>query len=162
GFANARFADEHRIVLSPPAQHFNRALKLARAANHRIELALTGALGEIDAVGPQRISSGSRTWFFPDAARRRERGAGARRRHFRDAVRDVVEHVEPRDALIGEELRRETLRLLKDRRQDVADRRFAPLSALHVEDRRLQNAPERSRLLRVAIGLASLSLNGLI
>ena len=45
-------------------------------------------------------------------------------RRLRDAVRDVLEHVEPRDALLGEQLRGVRLRLLQDRRADVAGLHF--------------------------------------
>ena len=40
GLADAGFADEHRVVLAPAAEHFDRALQLVGAADQRIEQAL--------------------------------------------------------------------------------------------------------------------------
>ena len=62
-------------------------------------------------------------------------------------MRDVLEHVEPGDALAGEQLRGVRPVLLERRRDDVARMDFLPPGALHVEHRRLQHAPERERLL---------------
>ena len=43
GLADAGFADEHRVVLAPAAEHFHRPLQLVAAADQRIELAGRGA-----------------------------------------------------------------------------------------------------------------------
>ncbi len=43
GLADARVADEHRVVLAPPAENLDRALELVGAADERIELAGPGA-----------------------------------------------------------------------------------------------------------------------
>ena len=72
-------------------------------------------------------------------------------------MRDVLEHVEPRDALLRQQLRGVGLGLLQDRRADVAGLHFAALRALHVQHRGLQHAAERRRLLRLAL-LAALEL----
>ena len=80
---------------------------------------------------------------------RRIRSAG--RRRFRDAVRDVLEDVEPRDALLREQDRRLGLRLLQNRREDVADLGVLPLRALHVHDRGLQDPAECRRLFRFVL-----------
>ena len=40
GLADARLADQHRIVLGAPLQDLDRAADLVVAADHRIELAL--------------------------------------------------------------------------------------------------------------------------
>ena len=77
--------------------------------------------------------------------------------HLADAVRDVLEHVEPRHALRGEELRRVRLGLLERGRQHVARLDFLPPRALHVQHRRLQHAAERHRLVRLLL-LAALEL----
>ena len=50
GLADARLADEHRIVLGAARQHLDDAADLLVAANHRIELALARQLGQIAAV----------------------------------------------------------------------------------------------------------------
>ena len=47
--ADARLADEHRVVLGPPGQDLHDPLDLALAADHRVELAFPGQLGEVAA-----------------------------------------------------------------------------------------------------------------
>ncbi len=49
-FADARLADEHGIVLGAARQHLDDAADFLVAADDRIELALAGALDQIDAV----------------------------------------------------------------------------------------------------------------
>ncbi len=56
GLADARLADQHRIVLGPPLQDLDRAPDLVVAPDHRVELALARALGEIDRVLLQRLA----------------------------------------------------------------------------------------------------------
>ena len=55
GLADARVTDEHRVVLSPPAQDLHRPLQFDRAADQRVELALARAFREVERVGGQRI-----------------------------------------------------------------------------------------------------------
>ena len=55
GLADARLADQHRIVLGPPRQHLDGAADLLIAADDRIELAVARRLGEIAGVFLQRI-----------------------------------------------------------------------------------------------------------
>ncbi len=50
GLADARVADEHRVVLRPAAQDLDDALDLVVAADDGIELALAREVGEIAAV----------------------------------------------------------------------------------------------------------------
>ena len=66
-------------------------------------------------------------------------------------MREVFEHVESRDALLGEQRRGPGLRLLQDGRNQIADLRFLTLRALHVQHRSLQRAAEGRRLLRLAL-----------
>ena len=49
GLADAGFADEHRVVLGAPGQHLHDPLDLLAAPDHRIQLALAGAGGEVAA-----------------------------------------------------------------------------------------------------------------
>ncbi len=42
GLADARLADQHRIVLGAAAEHLHHAADLVVAADHRVELALAG------------------------------------------------------------------------------------------------------------------------
>ena len=46
--ADAGLADEHRVVLGAPGEHLHDAADLGVPADHRVELALAGALGEVD------------------------------------------------------------------------------------------------------------------
>ena len=54
--ADARLADQHRIVLGAPLQDLDRAPDLVVAADHRVELAFAGALGEVDRVLLERLA----------------------------------------------------------------------------------------------------------
>ncbi len=72
-------------------------------------------------------------------------------RRLGNAVREVFEHVEPGDSLLRQQRRRPRLRLLQDGRDQIADLRFLPLRALHVQHRRLQRTAERRRLLGLAL-----------
>jgi hypothetical protein len=56
GLAHAGFADQHRVVLGAALQHLDGAADLVVAADHRVELALFGALGQIDGVFLQRLA----------------------------------------------------------------------------------------------------------
>ena len=60
GFADARLADEHRVVLGAARKHLDHAPDLFVASDHRIELALRGQLRQIAAVFFQRFVSGFR------------------------------------------------------------------------------------------------------
>ena len=55
GLADARLADEHRVVLRAARQHLDDAADLVVAADDRVELALTGHLGEITSVALERL-----------------------------------------------------------------------------------------------------------
>ncbi len=54
--ADARLADQHRIVLGAPLQDLDRAADLVVAPDHRVELALARALGQVEAVFLQRLA----------------------------------------------------------------------------------------------------------
>ena len=53
--ADAGLADQHRIVLRAARQHLDDAPDLLVAADHRIELALAGELGQVAAVALERL-----------------------------------------------------------------------------------------------------------
>ncbi len=55
GLANARFADQHRVVLHAARQHLDDPANFLVAADHRIELALLGELGQITAIFFERF-----------------------------------------------------------------------------------------------------------
>ena len=45
--ADARLADQHRVVLGPPGEDLHDPLDLTAASDHRVELVLAGELGEV-------------------------------------------------------------------------------------------------------------------
>ena len=55
GLADARLADQDRVVLGAPRQHLDHAPDLLVAADHRVELALLGELGEVAAEALERL-----------------------------------------------------------------------------------------------------------
>ncbi len=55
GLADARLADEHRVVLRAARQHLDDAADLLVAADDRVELALARQLGEVAAVALERL-----------------------------------------------------------------------------------------------------------
>ncbi len=56
GFTDARLADQHRIILGAPLQNLNGAADFIIAANHRIELALFSAFGQVNRVLLQSLT----------------------------------------------------------------------------------------------------------
>ncbi len=56
GLAHAGLADQHRVVLGAPLQDLDRAADLVVAADHRVELALARALGQVERVLLQRLA----------------------------------------------------------------------------------------------------------
>lgn len=50
GLADARVADQHRVVLAAPGQHLDGLLDLLVTADHRVDTAVAGQVGEIAAV----------------------------------------------------------------------------------------------------------------
>ena len=84
GLADTRLADQHRVVLGAPLQHLDRATDLVVAADDRVELALLGALGQVDGVFLERLAAllGVRVVHFLAAAHVLDR---ALQRPFHDA-----------------------------------------------------------------------------
>ena len=76
GLADAGLADEHRVVLGAAAQHLHDAADLGVAADDRVELAVAGDGGQVDAVLLQRLVGvlGVGAGDARAAADRRERG----------------------------------------------------------------------------------------
>ena len=58
GLADAGLADQHRVVLGAAGENLDDAADLFVAADHRIELALRGELGQIAAVFFERFVGG--------------------------------------------------------------------------------------------------------
>jgi hypothetical protein len=81
GLANAGVSDEHGVVLGAPGQHLYGGLYLVGPPDDRIQLALTGHLGEVPAVlvegrrGARRLT---RLATFVDTAHYRPTQLGVR------------------------------------------------------------------------------------
>ena len=123
GLADSSLADEHGIVLAPAQQHVHRALEFLLAADQRIDFAVSGALGQIDCVGVERLGRRQLALAVFVAAFMLVAVAidrilvglvgvlvvfGAR---LRDSVRDEIDHVEAGDALFLEKENRRAIRI---------------------------------------------------
>jgi hypothetical protein len=165
GFSDSRVADEDRVVLAAAAEDLHRPLQLVGPANQRIEFASFRASGEIGGVRAERIARACAAAFAAAGLGiRAVRALALTRidvRRLGDSVSDVLQHVEPRDPVRGEQLRRVRLVLLQRCRQHVTRLNFLPPRALHVQHCRLQDPPERKCLLRLFL-LAARELLDLI
>ena len=56
GLADTRFPDQNGVVLGTPLQHLDSAADLVVTADHGIELALFGALRQVDGIFFQRLA----------------------------------------------------------------------------------------------------------
>ena len=125
GLADAGLADEDRVVLAAAAEHLDGALELVLAADQRIDLPGRRLLDEVDGVRLQRIVDRLRAVSSPSASSpaRRLRPAAAPATRPRDPssdpVRDEVEDVEPRDALLLEQVDRVRVALAVERDQHL-------------------------------------------
>ena len=156
--AHAGLAHEHRIVLAAAAEDLDRPLQFLGAPDQRIELAGCGALAQVDRVRGERVSCRAALLVviaLLAGMAQLARLVLVRHGHLADAVRDVVEHVEAGDALRGEQLGRVGLLLLEHRGEHVPGPHFIASGALHVQDGRLQHAPEGERLLGLAVAAAA-------
>ena len=81
GLADAGLADQHGVVLRAPRQHLDHAADLLVAADHRVELACAGQLGEVAPVALERLVLllGVLVGDALAAANLGERGRGRRR-----------------------------------------------------------------------------------
>ena len=148
GLADPGVADIERVVLRPPAQDLDRAVDLGLAADQRVDLAALGLLVEVDAIGVERVVRP----LLPLLAALLLLGAlhpaglGAAGR-LGDAVRDVVDRVEPGHVLLLQEIDGVALALGEHRDQHVGAGHLLAPRGLHVDRGALQHALEaRGRL----------------
>ena len=148
--ANASLAHQQRIVLAPAHQHLDDALQLALAADQRVDPTLAGGCVEIGGVLLQRAlgvgvaSPLGRGLLRLVLARLLLLGLG-------DAVRDVVDHIQPGDALLMQVIDGVRILLAEDGDQHVGPRDLllAVGGGLHVHDGPLDDPLEAQRGLRV-------------
>src|SRR5215475_10516132 len=135
-------------VLPTPAEHVHRALELALAADERVDAAGGRLLDQVDGEGGERIARrrGLVVVTAGITLGRRRLGRG-----LRDAVRQVRDDVEPRDALLGQEEGGVRVGLPEDRGQQVGAVDLVAAGRLHVCRRALEDALESERLLRWAL-----------
>ena len=73
GLAHARLADEHRVVLGPPRQHLDDPADLLVPADHRVEPAAAGELGQVPPVALEGLEGvlgvGEVTRWLPRTSR---------------------------------------------------------------------------------------------
>jgi hypothetical protein len=149
--AHARLAHEDRVVLPTPREDLDDAVQLLAAPDQRVELALGGPLAEVRAERRQRVRGhlAGLAAAGLEAGRRAlghlAFGAGG----LRDAVGDVLEHVETRDALGAQQRHRVGVRLLEDRGDQVPRVDLRLLRPLAVSDGALKHAVEGQRLERL-------------
>ena len=150
GLANASLAHQQRVVLAPAHQHLDDALQLALTADQRIDPTLAGGRVEIGGVLLQRAlgigvaSPLSRGLLGLVLARLLLLGLG-------DAVRNVVDHIQPGDALLVQVIDGVRVLLAEDGDQHVGPRDLllAVGGGLHVHDGPLDDPLEAQRGLRV-------------
>src|SRR6185437_1080005 len=149
GLAHARLADVERVVLAPAAQHLDGALDFVGTADQRIDLAFQRQFVEVAGEFVQRVALGFAAFLaFPLTAR------CARSRlvpDLGDAVRDVIDHVEPGDLLLVHEEHRVRILLAEDRHQHVGAGNFLATGGLHVIDGTLQYPLKTQGRLRIAL-----------
>ena len=121
GLADARLADQHRVVLRAAREHLDRAPDLLVAADHGVELPGLGERGEVAAVLLERLV----------------RALGILRRDPLAAAH-LLERCEERFSRDGVEREEQVL----DRDELVAER-------LRLVERPVERAPERGRRLRL-------------
>ncbi len=148
--ADARLADQHRVVLGAPLQDLDRAANLVVAADDRIELAFARALGEVDRVLGERLALafGFLRIDPRPAADRFDRGFERLARQpllFEQAARRaLVVGQRQQEQLAGDELVAALRRFLVGQVQQVVeiagnrDLAAGPLDFRKISDRRLE------------------------
>ncbi len=151
GLADAGFADQQRVVLAPAAERLHHALEFRGAADQRVDLAGERERVQVLGVVVERAVGSLGLAFLLGVlvgafALRRLRCLG-------DAVRDVVDHVEPRDTLLLQEVHRVRVLLAEDRHQHVGAGDFLLSRGLDVQDGALDDALEAERRLGVDLAV---------
>ena len=154
GLADAGVADIERVVLGAPAQDLDRPLDLRLAPDQRIDLAALGLLVEVDAIGVEGVMAALLRLFAALVLVRSLDAAGLRTpRRFGDAVRDVVDGIEPGHVLLLQEIDGVALALGEHGDEHVCAGHLLAARGLDVDRGALQHALEaRGRLGVVAVG----------
>ncbi len=149
--ADTSLTDQERIVLAATAQHLHHALDFRLAPDQRIDAAVFRHLVQV------LRELGERGFFlrggFVGLGIRVARFRGVRAARLRDAVRDEIDHVQTRHALLLQVVDRMRILLAEDRHQHVRAGHFllAIRGGLHMHDRALDHTLETQRGLRVDV-----------
>ena len=140
--AHAWVADEQGIIFQSPTQDLNRAFEFGFASNQRVELAARRQRNEIGRVLRKwvacrfvlaRILAGDFLgWLF-----------------VADAVRNVIQHGEPRDALLLQQKSRVRIFFFEQCRENVTALDLLRSRVLRVPHCERQHAPQSNGLLRL-------------
>src|SRR6185295_11040567 len=144
GFSDARLSNVHRIVFTTTTQYLDCALELFSSTNKRINLTGGGTLDQVDGKCLQRISK----WpcfsvLFVIGTPRNGLVSKSR-----NAVRDVVEHREPGNAMLVQNKNGVGMPGLEESREDTPAVNLLLFACLCLQDCVLQNALEGDRLFR--------------
>ena len=160
GLADPCLAHENRIVLAPAQQHVHRALEFFLAADQRIDFSVRRALGQVDRVSIECLRRRQLALAFFVAAfgfvslvidRVLVRFLAVLvvfRARLRNPVRDIIDRIEARNALLLQKENRRRFGFMKHRDQHVAARDFLPPRRLHVQRRPLQRPLHPDRVAR--------------
>src|SRR5439155_510957 len=69
GLADARLADQHRVVLGAALQDLDAAADLVVASDDRVELALAGPVGQVERVLRESLALPPSSWLRRAASR---------------------------------------------------------------------------------------------
>ena len=148
-FADARLADEQRIVLAPPAKDLDGPLQLRNASDERIDLAVLGAFVQVHGKELERIAGRTARFIIggnEGRLRRNDRGSA-------DPVRQVAEHVEFVHSLAAEKIHSLRTLGLVEGGEHLAGVHFLAAGALGVELRVLHDALQHCRQHRLFVGV---------
>ena len=151
GLANPRFANQQRIILSPPAKHLNHPLHLSLTPDQGVDPPFLSLNIQVGGVLVKRTRLLRRlcirfglSGFFATRGFLGLRCLG-------DPVADEIDHVEPGNPLLMQVVHRVGILFPKDRHQHIRARHFllAVRGALNMHDRALDDPLKPQSGLRV-------------
>ncbi|OQA30604.1 MAG: hypothetical protein BWY57_02757 [Betaproteobacteria bacterium ADurb.Bin341] len=148
GFADTGFADQQWVVLAPAAENLDHALQFVVAADQRIDLALQCQDIEIEGVLLKRAGRVLVVFGLPF-------GAYLGLPDLADAVGDVIDHVEPGDALPLQEEHGMRILLAENGDQDIGAIDFFLAGRLDMQNGALNDPLEAERRLGIDVIVAA-------
>ncbi len=155
-FSYARIAHMHRIVLEPPAEHLYGPLDNVLPPDERVHFAPRGLCHKLDCEHFKHaflslLLPGRLLFILIVLLRSRANKHVAFVRDGRNAVRDVIQYIQPGDALPGKEIRREGILFLEQRYQHIAYVKIILLRRRGVPDRLFHHVLKLHRLQRFPV-----------